>query len=70
MRIFPGLLVVLLITAFILAPLVTTAPVDAIWRAAPEYILRNFTLFSLDQYLPGVFQDNPVGGAINVPLWT
>ncbi|MDF2365953.1 acyltransferase [Sneathiella sp.] len=70
MRIFPGLLVVLLITALILAPLITVANVQAVWLAAPEYILRNFTLFSLEQYLPGVFKGNPVGGSINIPLWT
>ena len=70
MRIFPALLIVLLITALILAPLITVADVKAVWRAAPEYILRNFTLFSLEQYLPGVFKGNPVGGSINIPLWT
>ena len=70
LRIFPGLLIALLLTVFILAPLVTTASYEALWRAAPEYILRNFTLFSLDQSLPGVFKSNPVGGVINIPLWT
>ncbi len=70
MRIFPGLLVMLLITALVLAPLITVADISAIWQAAPEYILRNFTLFSLEQYLPGVFKGNPVGGTINIPLWT
>ncbi len=70
MRIFPGLLVVLLITALILAPLITVMEARAVWLAAPEYILRNFTLFSLEQYLPGVFRGNPVGGSINIPLWT
>jgi peptidoglycan/LPS O-acetylase OafA/YrhL len=70
MRIFPALLVVLLITALILAPLITVTSVKSVWLAAPEYILRNFTLFSLEQYLPGVFKGNPVGGSINIPLWT
>ncbi len=70
LRIFPALLVVLLITALVLAPIITVATVDAVLKEAPEYILRNFTLFSLDQFLPGVFKGNPVGGAINIPLWT
>ena len=70
MRIFPALLIVLLITALILAPLITVADVKTVLRAAPEYIFRNFTLFSLEQYLPGVFKGNPVGGSINIPLWT
>ncbi|MCC3306529.1 acyltransferase family protein [Sneathiella sp. HT1-7] len=70
MRIFPALLVVLLVTALILAPLITVADVKSVWLAAPDYILRNFTLFSLEQYLPGVFKGNPVGGSINIPLWT
>ncbi len=70
LRIFPALLVVLLLTALVLAPIVTVATVDAVMKAAPEYILRNFTLFSLQQFLPGVFQGNPVGGPTNIPLWT
>lgn len=70
MRIFPALLVVLMITALILAPLVTISEVSAVLRAAPEYIIRNFTLFSLEQRLPGVFKGNPVGGSTNIPLWT
>ncbi|MBO0335238.1 acyltransferase [Sneathiella sp. CAU 1612] len=70
MRIFPGLLVVLLITALVLGPIITGADVTAVLLAAPEYILRNFTLFSLEQNLPGVFKGNPVGGSINIPLWT
>lgn len=70
LRIFPSLLVVLLLTSFVLAPMITVATVDAVLRAAPEYIIRNFTLFSLQQTLPGVFSDNPVGRPTNIPLWT
>ncbi len=70
LRIFPGLLVVILITALVLGPLFTVAAAEEFWPAIPAYIVRNFTLFSLQQYLPGVFTGNPVGRAINVPLWT
>ncbi|MEH6524503.1 MAG: acyltransferase [Sneathiella sp.] len=69
-RIFPALLVVLLVTAFILAPILTAAPMDELLKAIPAYITRNFTLFYLQHKLPGVFMDNPVHRIINIPLWT
>jgi peptidoglycan/LPS O-acetylase OafA/YrhL len=70
LRIFPGLLVALLITALIIGPLLTVAAMEDFWRAVPSYVLRNVTLFSLQQYLPGVFSGNPVGSVTNIPLWT
>lgn len=71
-RIFPGLLVVLAITVFILGPL--AAAVD--WRtffADPRvwtYIPRNLSLRFLQFELPYVFTTNIYPGAINGSLWT
>jgi len=70
LRIFPALLVLLLVTALIIGPFLTIAEAGEFWKTAPSYIFRNLTLFSLQQHLPGVFTDNPVGAAINIPLWT
>ena len=71
-RIFPGLLVVLAITAFILGPIAAT--VD--WRtffADPRvwtYVPRNLSLRFLQFELPYVFTSNIYPGAINGSLWT
>lgn len=72
MRIFPGLLVAVALTALVLGPLLTTHGLSAYLTDpdVPVYVLRNLTLVSLQYDLPGVFQDNPYGGAINGSLWT
>lgn len=71
LRIMPGLIGVLLVSALILGPLVSTlAPAD--YFAHPEtwtYLLRNTLLFPQQYSLPGVFADNPYPGAVNGSLW-
>jgi peptidoglycan/LPS O-acetylase OafA/YrhL len=73
LRIFPGLVVALVLSAFVLAPMVTTLPLrDFLTRAEPwRYVFWN-TLLDLRQHeLPGVmFVDNPVGLEVNGSLWT
>ena len=73
LRIFPGYLVMLVLSAFVLAPIVTTLPL-AQYLGRPEpyrYVLDN-AVFSLKVHeLPGVmFVDNAVGLEINGSLWT
>lgn len=72
MRLFPALLVVVLLTAFVLGPLVTVLPEGSYfsdpWVAT--YVLRNLTLVSLQYGLPGVFGELPYPEAINGSLWT
>jgi peptidoglycan/LPS O-acetylase OafA/YrhL len=73
LRIFPGLVVALLISAFIIGPALTTLPLRD-YLARPEvyrYVLGN-TLLNLSTHeLPGVlFAYNPVGLEINGSLWT
>ena len=73
LRIFPGLVVALILSAFVLAPLVTTLPL-AEYLARPEpyhYVVGNAALSVKVHELPGVlFVDNPVGLEINGSLWT
>jgi peptidoglycan/LPS O-acetylase OafA/YrhL len=73
LRIFPGLVLALVLSGFVLAPLVSTLPVrEFLSRAAPyRYVFWN-TLLDLRQHeLPGVmFVDNPVGLEVNGSLWT
>ncbi len=73
LRIFPCLVVALVLSAFVLAPLVTTLPLKEYFaRAEPyRYVFWN-TLLNLRQHeLPGVmFVNNPVGLEVNGSLWT
>jgi peptidoglycan/LPS O-acetylase OafA/YrhL len=70
LRLFPALVVVLAATVIISALFLTVAPSKMFWPAAGEYLLRNLLLFSPKYPLPGVFEANPVGPAINGSLWT
>ncbi|HEX8706602.1 MAG TPA: acyltransferase [Myxococcaceae bacterium] len=72
LRIFPGLGVALLLSAFLLGPVLTEAPLGA-YFSSPEpylYVLRNFTLYAPQWELPGVFTGNVYPGAVNGSLWT
>lgn len=72
LRVFPGLLAALLVTAFVLGPLTTALdPLD--YLSDPDvygYVLRNMTLYAVAYDLPGVFLGAPVSGVINGSLWT
>lgn len=73
LRIFPGLVVALVLSAFVLAPLVTSLPLGEYLRR-PEpylYVFWNTLLDLRVHELPGVmFVDNPVGLEVNGSLWT
>ena len=73
LRIFPGLVAALILSAFVLAPLVTKLPLTE-YLARPEpyrYVIGNAALSVKVHELPGVlFVDNPVGLEINGSLWT
>jgi peptidoglycan/LPS O-acetylase OafA/YrhL len=73
LRIFPGLFVATLLSAFVLGPLVTTLPLGAYLSRAEayQYVFGNTLLDQTVHELPGVsFVDNPVGLEINGSLWT
>ncbi len=73
LRIFPGYIVVLVLTAFVLGPLVTTLPLaDYLQRPEPYWYVLDNAVFSLKIHeLPGVlFVDNPVGLEVNGALWS
>ena len=73
LRVFPALLVMLLLTVFGLGPLVTSWPLSAYLTDAGTYgyLLKCATLVSGVQYnLPGVFADNPFKSAVNGSLWS
>lgn len=73
LRIFPGLFAAAVLSAFALAPLVTTLePVAYFGGPAPyRYVVGNTLLSQSVHELPGVmFVNNPVGLEINGALWT
>jgi len=73
LRIFPGLFVATVLSAFVLAPVVTTLwPSAFLSRPEPyEYVVGNTLLDQTVHELPGVmFVNNPVGLEINGSLWT
>ena len=73
LRIFPGLFVATLLSAFVLAPLVSTLRPGAFFSTpAPwKYVIGNTLLDQTVHELPGVmFVNNPVGLEINGSLWT
>ena len=70
LRIFPGLLVCLLLTAFALGPLVSSLPAADYFSAHETYafVLRN-SMLVVQYTLPGVFTGLPAAG-VNGSLWT
>ena len=71
LRIFPGLILCMLATVFLLGPVVTTLPALQYFTSAElyGYLFRNITLLSLHFTLPGVFENLPSPG-VNGSLWT
>jgi peptidoglycan/LPS O-acetylase OafA/YrhL len=73
LRVYPGLLAMLVLTVFVLAPALTTLRYGE-YYASPltwEYFRKCATLLGGIRYsLPGVFQSVPLKGEFNGSLWT
>lgn len=71
LRIWPGLAVVTLLTAFVLGPIVSSLDMQAYLShpALPDF-LRNLKVTTVRYALPGVFEDNIHPKAVNGSLWT
>jgi peptidoglycan/LPS O-acetylase OafA/YrhL len=71
-RLLPGLIVCILLTALVLGPLVSAKPLlsylldGGLWR----YLFVTLGLITANAPLPGVFTHNPVPDIVNLPLWT
>lgn len=71
LRIFPALIVVIVCSAFILGPLVTTLPLVEYFTNINTYTyLTSILLHPINPFLPGVFETNIYKSAINGSLWT
>jgi peptidoglycan/LPS O-acetylase OafA/YrhL len=73
LRIYPGLIVAVALTVFVLGPIVTTLDVASYLteRQTWSHLVRRWLAvpFVIDA-LPGVFDDNPAPKAVNGSLWT
>jgi peptidoglycan/LPS O-acetylase OafA/YrhL len=71
-RIWPGLIVCLALTTFVLGPIVTSlASIEYLtsWSTR-RYFMENAALLLDRSTLPGVFTANHAGPTVNGPLWT
>ena len=73
LRIAPGLIVCVLLTAFVIGPLVTTVPLSIYLRDPQVYafVANNLVLHVGYNHLPGVtYVGNAVGDIVNGSFWT
>ncbi|HYD96356.1 MAG TPA: acyltransferase [Noviherbaspirillum sp.] len=71
LRIWPGLAVVTLASAFLLGPAVSSLDPGAyFFHPALTDFLRTLKVVTIRYELPGVFEDNPHPRAVNGSLWT
>lgn len=70
LRIWPALIVVVVVTAYGLGAWVTSLPLMEYWkhRATLEYLLS--LKLNVHYVLPGVFENNPYARGVNGSLWT
>ncbi|MBS1635436.1 MAG: acyltransferase [Bacteroidetes bacterium] len=71
-RIWPALLVCLLLTVFVVGPWLSTLTVSAYFSQADtwHYLGTNALLYTVTYNLPGVFDTNLVPHTVNGSLWT
>jgi peptidoglycan/LPS O-acetylase OafA/YrhL len=71
LRIFPALIVMLLLTTLVLGPALTVFSAGDYWGAGDTwmFLLRN-SVFATAHELPGVFLDTPTAREVNAPIHT
>lgn len=69
-RIYPALAVEVLLSALILGPLLTTAPLSTYFTATEFWLYLVNVTGHIHYTLPGLFADNPVPRVVNAQLWT
>ncbi len=72
LRLYPALIVTLLILSLVLGPIVTEQSVADYFSALPilDYFVMNLSFLQYSDPLPGVFARNPAAGAVDGSLWT
>lgn len=70
LRILPALFVVVMLSAFVLGPLVTTLPLGDYFSSPVLVSYFKNILLNIRYFLPGVFDGNIYPSAVNGSLWT
>ncbi len=71
LRIFPALWITIILTVFILGPLVSSLPTEEYFSHDQTYnYLKNNLILSTNLFLPGVFEEHGMAGFVNSPLWS
>lgn len=71
LRILPALAVVLVLSTFLLGPIMTTWPLRQYFASNVTWgYLNGISIFGIVYPLPGVFQHNPFGALVNGSIWT
>ncbi len=71
LRIFPALILDLVLAVFIWGAIVTSLPLSAYFSDSKTYLyLTNVFLFKISYFLPGVFETNINSPVVNSSLWT
>jgi len=71
LRIWPGLAMFTVLAACVVGPMVSTLPWRDYFSHAEFYeFFKTLKLFTIRQFLPGVFESNVWPGAVNGSLWT
>jgi len=70
LRIFPALILLVLLTIFILGPLVSSLGYHTYFHDKNTYLYLKNIYLSINYTLPGVFYDNPYPVAVNGSLWS
>jgi peptidoglycan/LPS O-acetylase OafA/YrhL len=71
LRIFPAVIVIVLVSVFVLGWSVTSLDTAAYFGSGSTFLyLQDMSLYRMYYYLPGVFENNPAGPSVNASLWT
>ena len=70
LRIWPALLLVVLLTIFLLGPVATRLPLADYWASRDTWGYFAVLKLAVNRTLPGVFEGGPYPGAVNGSLWS
>lgn len=70
LRIFPALIAVVLLVAFVVGPLMTTLPLSSYLESDGTWRYLSTAALWVRHQLPGVFSDHPYPGVVNGSLWS
>jgi peptidoglycan/LPS O-acetylase OafA/YrhL len=70
LRLYPALIVLLLFTFFLIPFLYVGNHLTSTLKAYPRYFLGGISLYNVQYFISGVFENNPYRKAVNGSLWS